>query len=355
MKKILALMLVLVMCFTLFGCNSGKSDTKETEEKKESVTETTAPIEETDPPATDPAETDPPESDPLTTEPAPEGATPLLYKVTDEEGNVAWLFGSIHLGIEDYYPLPDYVMDAFYGSDALAVEFDIIAAEENAMALSNMVYSMIYMDGSEISDHIPEELYEKAVEIMDEYMGYSSMYDMFYPVIWWQLLSNVLYELTNANSDLGVDRHMIELAYDADMPVLDVESAELQFEIFANFSEPLQILLLESTVEAFEDTDLYVEEMDKMIEIWMQGDEEAFRELLREENDQEMTAEEQALYEEYKYVLETSRNVGMADFVVDALESGDEVFVCVGAAHIVSDDALVDMLREMGYTVEQVH
>lgn len=48
------------------------------------------------------------------------------------------------------------------------------------------------------------------------------------------------------------------------------------------------------------------------------------------------------------------RNLGMADFVEDALASGDEVFVCVGAAHVVGKDALVELLRERGYTVELV-
>ena len=28
--------------------------------------------------------------------------SPLLYKVTDNNGNVIWLFGSIHVGIDSY-------------------------------------------------------------------------------------------------------------------------------------------------------------------------------------------------------------------------------------------------------------
>ena len=44
----------------------------------------------------------------------------------------------------------------------------------------------------------------------------------------------------------------------------------------------------------------------------------------------------------------------MTDYAVDALASGEEIFICVGAAHVVGDGAIADNLRELGYTVEVV-
>ena len=44
----------------------------------------------------------------------------------------------------------------------------------------------------------------------------------------------------------------------------------------------------------------------------------------------------------------------MTAFVEDSLASGEEVFVCVGAAHVVGNGAMVELLRDSGYTVTLV-
>lgn len=67
-----------------------------------------------------------------------------------------------------------------------------------------------------------------------------------------------------------------------------------------------------------------------------------------------MTASEKRAYDRYQQALVTDRNLNMADFAEEALLSGDEVFVCVGAAHIVGDGALADLLDRRGYTVELI-
>jgi uncharacterized protein YbaP (TraB family) len=44
----------------------------------------------------------------------------------------------------------------------------------------------------------------------------------------------------------------------------------------------------------------------------------------------------------------------MADYAEEAVESGKEVFICVGAAHVVGEGAMADLLEERGYKVELV-
>jgi uncharacterized protein YbaP (TraB family) len=50
----------------------------------------------------------------------------------------------------------------------------------------------------------------------------------------------------------------------------------------------------------------------------------------------------------------TQRNISMADFAEEALDSGKEVFICVGAAHVVGPGAMADLLTQRGYTVEVI-
>ncbi|MEE1075523.1 MAG: TraB/GumN family protein, partial [Acutalibacteraceae bacterium] len=85
--------------------------------------------------------------------------------------------------------------------------------------------------------------------------------------------------------------------------------------------------------------------------IWAAGDEKEFSKYLASE-DQDMTAEEIQLYEEYIKAMFVDRNLSMADYAETSLKSGKEVFICVGAVHIVGEGAVAELLKQRGYKVE---
>jgi len=320
-KRLLALLLAFVMCFALIAC-ADTDDSKSSSKDKES----------------------PSQSD---------EAAPLLYCVMDGDGNVIWLFGSIHVGREDYYPLPDYVLDAFDGSDSLAVELDILAFEKDVSLQYGALSTLVYYDGTTIADHIPQDLYEDAVEILEEYNSYVAALDMYCPAFWKSMIETSMMEELGGVAELGIDRHMINRAYDADKEIIDIESAKFQYEMLAGFDDDIQIYMLESAVESYNDKEKAAKDLEELMDMWASGDEEAFAELLTEIDDS-MTADEKRAYEEYQKVVVTDRNVTMADFAEEALLSGEEVFICVGAAHVVGENALADLLAQRGYTVELV-
>lgn len=57
-------------------------------------------------------------------------ATPLFYHVTGEDGQEMWLLGTIHVGDERTAYLPEEIYNAFAASDALALECDTEAFDE---------------------------------------------------------------------------------------------------------------------------------------------------------------------------------------------------------------------------------
>lgn len=349
LKRLTALLLALCMIFALAACadNSGEAETETT----------TAPEkEETKPTETEPKETEPTETEPTGTEPVEvEGtSTPLLYKVSDEEGNVVWLFGSIHVGEEYYYPLPDYVNEAYEAADSLAVECDIIVAAQDLSMQMDALSQLVYTDGTAISDHISQELYQRSVEILEENDSYMSVLDYYYPIMWSSLIDNFIYPMIGADSELGVDMHLLERAHEDGKQIVEIESMAFQYGMMAGFSEELQILLLESSIDSYENLEEYEAELKAMMEAWAAGDEETFAEMMAEDEVEFSGPEEEALYEEYNNEMVLDRNISMADFAEDALASGEEVFICVGAAHVVGEGAMADLLSERGYTVEIV-
>lgn len=292
-----------------------------------------------------------------TNSPPPDSAasniTPLLYKVTDEQGNVVWLFGSIHVGRDDYYPLPDYVLDAFDFSDCLAVEANILKFEQDMNLQIQALSELVYKDGTKIKDHIPEEVYTEAVNVLKELNVYSSMFDMYCPMFWSSMIESLQMETLGIKSDLGIDYHLLKRADRLDKRILEIESVKFQYKMMADFSDDLQTVLLMQSINSFENKEETKVEMNKLLDLWAAGNEEEFSGYLS--NDlSEVSDEEIALYDEYYKAMFTDRNMAMADYAENALKQSKEVFICVGAAHIVGEDAVADLLAERGYTVELI-
>lgn len=328
MKRFLAWLLVLAMCFMLAACNP---DTNSKAKPEKDATESTSQ-----------KEADTSKND---------ASQPLLYRVTDKSGNVLWLFGSIHVGREDYYPLPDYVLNAFHQSDSLAVELDIVAFEKDMSAQMSAILPLVYQDGTTISDHIPKELYDKCVDILKEYNSYLSGLDIYCPAFWSSMIDSLMVAELGGDVDLGIDRHLLDLANKANKEILEIESAKFQYQMMADFDDDVQIALLESSVESYEDKKKAKEDLKDMMDLWASGDEKAFAEYLAAD-DEDMTEEEKQSYAKYEKAMLTDRNLSMAQYARQALASGKEVFICVGAAHIVGEGAVVDLLEEQGYIVE---
>lgn len=343
LKQLLAWILVFAMCFVLVACKD--SEKTENDDSVGSAvkkpTEIKAPSEEKDP-------TEP--SDVPVTYPA---KGPLLYRVSDKQGNVIWLFGSIHVGREDYYPLPAYVLNAFDNADSLAVEADLIAFEKNTKMQMQALSCLVYKDGTTIKDHIPQELYTKAVEILKSYKSYASALDYYYPIFWSSMIESLLMEKMDGDINLGIDRHLLERAYTNQKEIQEVESVQFQYQMMADFSYELQGILLKSSLEMCEDPDQTNADLKELMDLWASGDEQAFAAYLASEDD-DVTDEERPLYEEYHQVMIVDRNLSMTNYAENALKSGKEVFICVGAAHIVGDGAMAQMLAQRGYTVECV-
>ena len=338
MKKLIALLLCMVMVLGLAACGQNEKPATTTE----AAPATTAPTEPSVPETTVP-----------TTEPAESVITPLLYKVTDSEGNVAWLFGSIHVGEEYFYPLPDYALDAYASSDALAVEFDIVSFQNDLNAQIEALQPMVYADGTTIVDHISEELYNDAKAALKDLGMYSSALDYYCPAMWSSFIDSAMIEKMGVDTSLGIDLYFLNRAHEEGKTILDVESAAFQYGMMAGYSEELQAMLLESSVASVELMEESKADMMQLVDAWATGNEAEFDALINAAPEFE-SPEEEVLYNEYQNAMITQRNLNMADFAEDALKSGEEVFIVVGAAHIVGAGAMAELLAQRGYTVEIV-
>lgn len=294
--------------------------------------------------------------------------TPLLYKVTGENGGTMYLFGTIHVGDSRTANLPQSLLDAFASCDALAVEFDSDAFEEelenNPELLQQYMRAMLYTDGTTTDDHIEDqELFQAAQNLLKATGQYDDTMVLYKPYIWSQTIDNYnldwSYDIT---SDYGLESRLQNMAREQGKEIRDVESGIEQLQMLTGFSDALQEMLLAESV--YSGRIGYINSTRELFELWCTGDEAALIAYLNEESEpdlDELTDEEKQEYEEYKKLYEEyekavseDRNVGMLEVAREYLESGDVVFYAVGLAHLLAEDGLVNTLREAGYTVEIV-
>lgn len=276
---------------------------------------------------------------------------PMLFRVTGPEGQAGWLFGTIHVGDKRIDTAVEKLKPYLDESDALAVEFDIVAYEEDFAAQMQGMNHFLLTDGTKITDHMPAETYEKAAALLREAKVSPALMQSYNLAMWAQLVEQAaIMTKTDYDTESGVDRTLIHYCYDKGIEVRDVESAELQYSLLASFSDELNLLMLESTLDSL---DNYQFSMNLLYNAWLRGSASTLEGLLTNDTGS-LSEEEAALMADYYDVMLTQRNLGMRDKAVEWLEAGDKVFFAVGAAHLLGEDGLIALLRAAGYTVEQV-
>lgn len=279
-------------------------------------------------------------------------ATPLLYKVSDEDSSI-YLLGSIHYADDSAYEFNQNILDIYTSSDALAVEFDLLAFEKDFDKQLEMVKNYLYLDGTTIEDHIDEKLYEKLVNLLKEKKLYNKAYNVYNITFWESLVSEAIYEDANLDANKGIDMYFLNKAYQDKKKIIEVESLEFQMNLENELPEDYVLYSLEEMLDNYDEG---IKEIKTLYETWKKGDEEEFTSLLIEEDNPENVPDylkEDA--EKYNKMMVTDRNISMADVMEENLQNNTEVFCVVGAAHVIGDEGIASLLKNRGYTVEKVN
>lgn len=349
LKALLSGALAITMLFAS-GCTekANESSEKGTDKKSDTtVTTTTAPIETEKPVVTEGKDKT---VHPLENEPQSD-ITPALWKLETQSGATVYFMGSMHALPDKAYSFPQYVMDAYNSSDAIAVECDTVAFETDLKAQIALSESMMYTDGTSIKDHISTELYNELVKLMKEWDIYMTAYDFFKPAMWESLMDDYLLSQSELKYENAFDTFFLNRAKADGKKIIEVESVEAQMDMLINFSDEINELMLESyAATSVED---YVSQLNDLYEIWSSGDYEAAVEA--DEIDESLfTQEELDAYADYNKQMMTDRNKIMADKLIELSKGDENVFFYVGLAHFGGDDGIISLLDKAGVKYERI-
>lgn len=258
--------------------------------------------------------------------------------------NKVYLFGTVHAGKRDWYPLPVAVENAFTDSEVLVVEADIT----NEQALRASADALTYKPPDQLKDHVPPEQYARLVKLLPRYRFRESDITQVKPFMAVSLVVFAEWARSGFNPGMGVDNYLIRKAQAEAKPIVEIEGAAAQIALMDSLTEKQVQDLFKGTLDALEE-DLTTEQIKGLVSTWQAGDAKGLLEVARRYNDKVPGAAE---FEE-KFIW--ARHDEMLKKIQGYLDdSRKRHFIAVGALHLAGPRGLVELLRKRGYVVKQL-
>jgi hypothetical protein len=161
---------------------------------------------------------------------------------------------------------------------------------------------------------------------------------------WFMALTLSIGELESDgySAQAGLDHVLFQRAKETGKERVALETAAEQLAFFDSFTrEEQEMFLLQTLQEAGDTTDA----ADEMVALWEAGDTEGL---------EEMFADEEKRFPVLFDKLLEERNRNWLPRIEELLREHGSLLVVVGAAHLVGDGSLVELLRQAGYRVGQM-
>ena len=273
----------------------------------------------------------------------PAAAQTFLWEVSSI-GNRAYLYGTVHAGKSDWYPLPQVVEDAYADSKVLVVEADI--TDTRAMAKS--ASAMTYAAPDSLKAHVAAADYERFRKLLGRFALPEDQISQLKPFMAVSVMVFSEWARSGYLPQYGVDAYLIKKAKSELKPIVEIEGVDAQIKLMDSLTDIENRQVFEGTLNALE-SGLTSEQITGMVDAWKGGKADLMLEVARRYNDRVPGALE---FEE-KFVW--SRHDEMAKKIEGYLnDTRDRHFVAVGALHLAGPRGLVEMLRKRGYLVKQL-
>lgn len=269
----------------------------------------------------------------------------LFYQV-QKGSKTAYLFGTIHLGRPDFFPLDLATTRALVQSSELVVEVDTSRADRIQAALQQHA---LLPSGQTLDAVLPPELGKRLQAQLDA-NGIPKA--ALQPVKPWAAAVTLMAGLAQKmgySPELATDSYLIQLAKQIGKPVGELETADEQFALFDSLRPEEQLAYLDESLTLFENRQAQ-SELEALLTAWLNNDAEALHQQWR--NSLRDSPRSAAWMDR---VMVQDRNSRMADKIDQMIASGHTPFVAVGALHLAGDAGLPTLLEARGYRVTNLY
>lgn len=258
----------------------------------------------------------------------------LLWRITKEDGEPNYLFGTIHVSDPAITTLPEVVGKALHESEQFVME--ALPDAEQMLLFSKM---MFFNDGQYLFELVEKPIYNKTKSILSSYHLGPEAVSLMKP--WAAFL------LMNYPPDSGdpLDLVLLSLAKQNGASVAGLESLQEQAQIFSQLNMDEQVKLLTDTVCHY---DVVEEDFSAMKSFYLKRDLAGLYNYA-----QRHTMSNEPVYKKLMQKLINDRNTIMAERMQPMLKQGKS-FIAIGAMHLAGEDGVLALLEKQGYSVSAI-
>jgi uncharacterized protein YbaP (TraB family) len=269
---------------------------------------------------------------------------PLAYEVRLPGDASLCLFGTLHVGLARFYPLPLAIDARFANADGLAIEIDT-TARWHALVAGFQPHVRL-PDGTSLDDLLSPD----RVRQIRAYFAFDDAAWAWVRTMqpWW--VANFRFgtpadRAIDARSAFGGERHLLARARAAGLPVIELEGPEDQIVGFAGGDLDEQVAQLLSWFDAVRSQGGL---LAALVAAWRTGDADRLEAI-----------KSQAWGDATRLVGLRRRFFGdrdrrMAERLARACAPGRRLFAAIGAFHLVGDDSVPQCLRRLGAAVARI-
>jgi uncharacterized protein YbaP (TraB family) len=263
-----------------------------------------------------------------------------LWKVQGQT-NTVYLFGSIHFLKKDFYPLPRPIEDAYKESQIIAFEADLDEMQ-SPQGMLKMLSQSTYTDGTTLKDHVSKETYSSVRAHMGDNALVANALDSMKPWMVAVTLLGIELQKLGFDPEQGVDRYFFDKAKQDKKEILGLETVDFQIGLFTGMSKQEEDAMLK---ESLQEIGGFKKELNELTTAWKTGDAKTLEKIM---------LEAMRDYPDIHKKLLLDRNKAWVEKIEKLRAAGKNVFVVVGAAHLVGKESVVDLLAKKGFKVQQL-
>jgi uncharacterized protein YbaP (TraB family) len=269
-----------------------------------------------------------------------------LFRLT-LDGHVMHLFGTLHVGLPEFYPLEDRLTGALAEASTLALEID---PDQPRADLQHALrtYGML-APGNPAYDSLPSDQKRRLDRLLEQGgLDASSMLG-FKPVLLATMLTLAEYTRQGYRADLSSDAWLARQARRRRVRVLPLESLGGQLALLDRLPVPDRWRFLEEMMDTIE-SGAQRTEAREVVRAWSTADRQALDRIAEKcETDRSVSGRF------VTQVLLKERNVGLADRLLQLLRAEERTVAAIGVLHLLGTGSVPELLAQSGVNVERIY
>jgi len=269
-----------------------------------------------------------------------------LFKIS-QKGHTLYLFGTIHVGAPDFYPLEPRLTAALAHATVLALEIDPLGDPAH-MAQAVQKHGL-YQQGGPASAELSADYRDRLARLLKQYQIAPESVAPMKPWLLASLLTVSEFSAQGYDTALAVDAWLSKQAHERGQPVVELESAESQMALFDTMSKEEQLRFLEESIDGIEDQE-QAQQAREIAEAWRHADAAALEALAQKAEDDPTFSGKFV-----QKVLLDSRNPTLAANIAKVLARENNSVAAIGVLHLVGPHGVPELLRKRGLAVERIY